>query len=93
MPLADASFDLAISEYGAAIWCDPYRWIPEAARLLRGSGFDIEDLIELRPSGDMTTQYPFVTLEWARHRPSEEIWVARRRHGPGSEVRRLPNHE
>jgi SAM-dependent methyltransferase len=35
VPLPDASFDLAISEYGAAIWCDPRRWIPEAARLLR----------------------------------------------------------
>ena len=34
VPLADASFDLAISEYGASIWCDPYRWIPEAARLI-----------------------------------------------------------
>jgi ubiquinone/menaquinone biosynthesis C-methylase UbiE len=34
-PFADASFDLAISEYGASIWCDPYAWIPEAARLLR----------------------------------------------------------
>ena len=30
--LPDASFDLAVSEYGAAIWADPYRWIPEAAR-------------------------------------------------------------
>ena len=38
VPLPDASFDLAISEYGAAIWCDPYRWIPEAARLLRPGG-------------------------------------------------------
>ena len=37
-PLRDASFDLAISEYGAAIWCDPYRWIPEAARILRPCG-------------------------------------------------------
>ena len=37
-PFADASFDLAISEYGAAIWCDPYRWIPEAARMLRPGG-------------------------------------------------------
>jgi len=35
VPLADASFDLAISEYGASIWCDPYAWIPEAVRLLR----------------------------------------------------------
>ena len=26
------------SEYGASIWCDPYRWIPEAARLLRPGG-------------------------------------------------------
>jgi SAM-dependent methyltransferase len=37
-PFADASFDLAISEYGASIWCDPYAWIPEAARLLRPAG-------------------------------------------------------
>lgn len=37
-PFADESFDLAISEYGASIWCDPYRWIPEAARLLRPGG-------------------------------------------------------
>ena len=34
----DGSFDFAISEYGAAIWCDPYAWIPEAHRLLRPGG-------------------------------------------------------
>ncbi len=34
----DAGFDFAISEYGAAIWCDPYVWIPEAHRLLRPGG-------------------------------------------------------
>ena len=38
VPLPDASFDLAFSEYGASIWCDPYKWIPEAARLLRPGG-------------------------------------------------------
>jgi len=38
VPLPDESFDLAISEYGASIWADPYRWIPEAARLLRPGG-------------------------------------------------------
>jgi SAM-dependent methyltransferase len=38
VPMPDASFDLALSEYGASIWCDPYRWIPEAARLLRPRG-------------------------------------------------------
>ncbi len=37
-PFADASFDLAMSEYGASIWCDPYKWIPEAARILRPGG-------------------------------------------------------
>jgi SAM-dependent methyltransferase len=38
VPLPDASFDVAVSEYGASIWCDPYQWIPEAARLLRPGG-------------------------------------------------------
>src|ERR1700730_1501632 len=38
VPLPAASFDLAFSEYGASIWCDPYLWIPEAARLLRQGG-------------------------------------------------------
>ena len=38
VPLPNASFDFAISEYGAAIWCDPYAWIPEAHRLLRPGG-------------------------------------------------------
>lgn len=38
VPLPDASFDLAFSEYGASIWCDPFKWIPEAARLLRPGG-------------------------------------------------------
>ena len=38
VPLPDGAFDLAVSEYGASLWCDPYRWIPEAARLLRPRG-------------------------------------------------------
>ena len=46
VPLPDASFDLALSEYGASIWCDPYKWIPEAARLLRPGG----ELLFLRNS-------------------------------------------
>lgn len=36
--LPDESFDFALSEYGASIWCDPEKWIPEAARLLRPGG-------------------------------------------------------
>jgi SAM-dependent methyltransferase len=46
VPLEDASFDVAVSEYGASIWCDPYKWIPEAARLLRPGG----ELVFLRSS-------------------------------------------
>jgi SAM-dependent methyltransferase len=46
VPLPDASADLVISEYGASIWADPTRWIPEAARLLRAGGW----LIFLRNS-------------------------------------------
>jgi SAM-dependent methyltransferase len=38
VPLPDSSFDLVLSEHGASIWADPYRWIPEAARLLRPDG-------------------------------------------------------
>jgi SAM-dependent methyltransferase len=38
VPLPDGAFDLALSEYGASLWCDPERWVPEAARLLRPGG-------------------------------------------------------
>jgi SAM-dependent methyltransferase len=141
VPCPDASFDLAISEYGACLWADPYRWVPEAARLLRPggeliflvnsvlftlcvpdeddtpagdrllrpafgmhrvewagdpgvefhlshgdwlrllrrSGFEVEDLIEIQAPEGATTRYPYVRLEWARQWPSEEIWKARRR--------------
>ena len=38
VPLPDASFDLAVSEFGASLWADPALWIAEAARLLRPGG-------------------------------------------------------
>ena len=38
VPLPDASFDIAISEHGAAAWADPQQWLPEAYRLLRRGG-------------------------------------------------------
>ena len=137
LPLRDGAFDFAISEYGAAIWADPYRWIPEAARvlrpggelvfvgnsalmilcmpdaddeaaterlrrpqfglhrvdwsdginfylghgdwirLLRANGFEILDLVELRPAEGAVTEYPFVTPAWARQWPCEEAWRVR----------------
>jgi SAM-dependent methyltransferase len=141
VPVPDASFDLAISEYGASIWADPYAWIPEAARLLRPGGrliflvngtlamlcssdleeeqvqdcllrdyfgmhrfewpdddsvefhlgygdwirllrsnaFEVENLVELQPGVQATSRHTFVTLEWARRWPSEEVWVAVKR--------------
>ena len=140
VPLPDASFDFAISEYGACLWADPARWVPEAARLLRpggrlvflvnsflmvlctpdeeyvaaterllrpafgmyqlefpgnsgvefhlshgdwirtlrGSHFEIEDLVEAWPAPDATSRYTFVTVDWARRWPCEEVWKVRK---------------
>ena len=39
IPFAGGRFDLVISECGASLWCDPARWIPEAARILRPGGW------------------------------------------------------
>lgn len=49
--LPQSSFDLVVSEYGASLWCEPQRWLAEAARLLR-------------PGGRLAflTASPFVTL-------------------------------
>lgn len=38
VPLRADAFDLVVSEYGAAPWCDPAAWVAEAARLLRPGG-------------------------------------------------------
>jgi SAM-dependent methyltransferase len=38
VPLASGCADLVVSEHGTAAWCDPERWLPEAARLLRPGG-------------------------------------------------------
>jgi SAM-dependent methyltransferase len=57
VPYPDASFDLAISEYGASIWADPLHWVPEASRLLRPGGqliFLVNSLLMVlcMPDGD-----------------------------------------
>jgi hypothetical protein len=31
------------------------------------------------PPADATTHYPFVTLDWSRQWPCEEVWKARKR--------------
>ena len=49
--------------------------------ILRTNGFEVEALHELRaPKSAQTHEYyGFVTAEWARKWPAEEIWVARKR--------------
>jgi ubiquinone/menaquinone biosynthesis C-methylase UbiE len=62
VPLPDSSFDLAISEYGACLWADPYAWVPEAARLLRPGGRLIfltnsnVSMLTIPPVGKVTEQ-------------------------------------
>ena len=48
-------------------------------RLLRDTGFEVEGLVEIQPPAGSTTTYDFVTLDWARQWPSEEVWRARKR--------------
>jgi hypothetical protein len=50
-------------------------------RLLRDCGFEIEALHELQAPEDAEDhpRYDFVTADWARRWPSEEIWAARKR--------------
>jgi hypothetical protein len=49
----------------------------ELIRLLRQTGFDIVDLVELYPPSHAVEHSYYVTasLEWARKWPCEEIWV------------------
>jgi hypothetical protein len=48
-------------------------------RLLRRSGFEVTDLLELRPPEGSTTTYTnLATLDWARRWPCEQVWKARR---------------
>jgi SAM-dependent methyltransferase len=61
VPYPDASFDFAISEYGAALWADPYRWIPEASRLLRPGGelvFLTNGLISILCANELESEGP-----------------------------------
>jgi hypothetical protein len=54
----------------------PYgEWI----RLFRASGFELVDLVELRPPPKARTTYPdFAPPEWARRWPGENIWKLRK---------------
>jgi hypothetical protein len=51
----------------------------EMIRLLRSSGFEIEALLELQALDGATTHADWVTLEWARRWPTDDVWMARKR--------------
>ena len=72
VPYDDDMFDLAISEYGASLWCDPCRWIPEAARLLAPGGRLVflgrSPLFALCGSGGYSGHWPSLLSRSARGR-------------------------
>ena len=47
-------------------------------RLFRDHGLAVEELLELYPGDVATTRYQYVTLEWARRWPCEEVWRIRK---------------
>jgi hypothetical protein len=47
--------------------------------VLGASGFTVERLVELRAPEGAQTRFDWITLDWARKWPSEDVWVARRR--------------
>jgi SAM-dependent methyltransferase len=53
----------------------------EWIRLLRANGFDVEALDEIQTPPDAQDHpvYDFVTADWGRRWPAEEIWSARKR--------------
>jgi SAM-dependent methyltransferase len=74
----------AYFELGRTVWddADPtVEWqltYGDWIRLFRANRLLVEDLIELRPSPDVTTTYDFAPLEWARDFPGEHIWKVRK---------------
>ena len=52
----------------------------EWIRLFRRHGFEVEDLLELKPPPEAETTYTeFVFRDWASRWPAEQIWKLRRR--------------
>ena len=72
--LPDASFDFAISEYGAAIWCAPKLWLQEAWRLLRSGG----ELVFLgnHPLSLICSPLDGAPCDRQLHRPYRDMWGA-----------------
>jgi SAM-dependent methyltransferase len=90
VPLPDTSFDLVVSEYGAGVWCDPERWVAEAARLLRPGGrlvFLTNSVLATLcvPEDEGFAQDRLLRPQRGLHRvqwPVEDLWTAHLIHSP-----------
>ena len=72
--LPAASFDFAISEYGASIWCPPDKWLREAWRLLRPGGRLV--FLGNHPLSLICSPLDGSPAERTLHRPYREMWGA-----------------
>ncbi|MEO1249500.1 MAG: hypothetical protein AAFW76_06625, partial [Pseudomonadota bacterium] len=68
------SFDFAISEYGAAIWCPPGIWLREAWRLLRPGGSLV--FLGNHPMVLICSPTNGAPCEMTLHRPYRDMWGA-----------------
>lgn len=80
-PEGPASTTLSRSQFGLTRldWGNHVEFVlphGDMFRLLRASGFVVEDLIEVQ-APQHARDYMEVTADWARQWPSEEIWKAR----------------
>lgn len=72
--LRDASFDFAVSEYGAAIWCRPEVWLAEAWRILRPGGRLV--FLGNHPLSLICAPESGAPTDWTLHRPYKDMWGA-----------------
>ncbi|MBV2360370.1 class I SAM-dependent methyltransferase [Thalassococcus sp. CAU 1522] len=72
--LPEQSFDFAISEYGAAIWCPPGLWLREAWRLLRPGGRLV--FLGNHPLVLICSPADGAPCDTALHRPYRGMWGA-----------------
>ncbi len=72
--LQEASFDFAISEYGASIWCAPDKWLREAWRLLRPGGRLV--FLGNHPLSLLCSPLDGSPADWTLHRPYRDMWGA-----------------